>query len=355
MNSEFELIKRQKVFYKSSESMEEIEDNSIDVIITSPPYNRGKEYTDDSKGSYNDKQELKDYCYLLQSVWNECYRVLKDTGIFFLNIGDAASDQGKSERVVQTAVDTGFIRIQTVVWVKSFLGRGHYTPTGGNKRLNNLWENVFLLAKNKKNYKIYPKEIGIPYADKSNIGRYSDEDLRDPGNVWLIPYSKTTGATIKKGHDAPFPIGLPIKCIKLTKANTVLDPFLGSGSTLAAAEAMGINGFGYEKYPRKELIKDTINSATLIEDNEILIPHLDLTIDALSSLIGHKNNNSDLSQYFKNTKKQKKNLELIKSVLDKKDISIEIINELLSLYEDPEKKNLKKSQFLEKFFKNKEE
>jgi site-specific DNA-methyltransferase (adenine-specific) len=347
-DSEFELIKGQKVFYKSSESMEEIEDNSIDIIITSPPYNRGKEYSDDSKESYNDKQELENYFNLLRSVWHECYRVLKKTGVFFLNIGDSASDQGKSEKVVQTAVEAGFTRIQTIIWVKSFLGRGHYTPTGGNKRLNNLWENIYLLVKNKKNYRIHPKEIGIPYADKSNIGRYSDEDLRDPGNVWLIPYSKTTGATIKKGHDAPFPVELPVKCIKLAKANTILDPFLGSGSALAAAKLMGITGVGYEKYPRKELIKDTINNSTLIQNKDVLIPHLDLTIDTLSSLLNHKNNSFDISRHFRNTKKQQSNLEIIKNVLGKKNISNQIIDELLALYGDIEKRNEKKSKYFDK-------
>ncbi len=209
-----EVFDNQTIYYKSSEDMHEIESNSIDVIITSPPYNRDKRYSDDIGDIYNDKQPKDEYFQFLSRVWQECYRVLNPKGIFFLNIGDAAPDQGLSAEVVQLAVKVGFHRLQTIIWIKSLLGKGHFTPSGGSRRLNNVWENIFVLVKDKKSYYINPKAIGIPYADKSNIGRYAEEDIRDAGNVWLIPYSKTTGATIKKGHEAPFPIELPYLCIK---------------------------------------------------------------------------------------------------------------------------------------------
>lgn len=280
----------QKIYFKSSECMEELEDNSIDVIVTSPPYNRGKNYSDTDGNVYNDKLPDHEYFSLLLKVWKECFRVLHPQGVFFLNIGDSAQDQGKSEQVVQKAEEAGFTRIQTIIWVKSILGRGHYTPSGGDKRLNNIWENVFLLVKDKKQFQIYPKDIGIPYSDKSNIGRYGETDLRDAGNIWFIPYSKTTGATIKKGHDAPFPIELPIKCIQLTRAKSILDPFLGTGATLGAAKILDIKGFGYEKYPRKDLIEEVISSASedllnnLINE-QILLPHLDATIEYLVDIL----------------------------------------------------------------------
>ena len=74
--------------------------------------------------------------------------------------------------------------------------------------------------------------------------------MRDPGNVWHITYEKTTGATVKKGHEAPFPIGLPYKCIKsVPDAEIVLDPFLGTGTTLAAAESIGRICYGLEIEP----------------------------------------------------------------------------------------------------------
>ncbi len=255
-NREILVFGRQRVIIGSSERMEEIPDNSIDVIVTSPPYNVGKKYTPD--GSFTDKLPMDEYLLFLKNVFRECLRVLKPDGLFFLNIGDSAKDQGKSEKVVNTAVHAGFKRVQTIIWVKSIFGMGHYTPSGGKRRFNNVWENVFLLSKT-KNYRLDPKRIGIPYTDKSNIGRYSKEDLRDPGDVWFVPYEVTTGAKIKKGHEAPFPIGLPYLCIKsVPDAKTVLDPFAGTGSTLAASEYLGLEGIGYELFPKKEVIRKRI-------------------------------------------------------------------------------------------------
>ncbi len=280
------ILKDQTVFFKSSEDMSELEDESIDVIITSPPYNRGKVYTSDNGEIHDDKMEESDYLSFLTKIWKECYRVAKKSAVFFLNIGDSALDQGKSEKVAISAENASWKRIQDIIWVKSFLGKGHYTPSGGNRRLNNLWEHVYLFVKDKNEYNINPKAIGIPYTDKSNIGRYSDTDLRDPGNVWLIPYIKTTGATVKKGHEAPFPIGLPYKCIKLVpNVKTVLDPFGGTGSTLAACLKLNVKGYAYEKYPRVEVIKSRIlEGKDYNENSENLLPHLEMAIKLLAEL-----------------------------------------------------------------------
>ncbi|MFW9916663.1 MAG: DNA-methyltransferase [Candidatus Thorarchaeota archaeon] len=249
----------QTIHIKSSEDMSELEDSSIDVIVTSPPYNVGKNYSSE-RGCYNDKRPHHEYLAFLKRVFMECYRVLRDDGVFFLNIGDSARGQGKSEDVVRSATEAGFQRLQTAIWIKSIFGKGHYTPSGGSRRLNTLWEFVFILVKGKQ-YRFDPKAIGIPYADKSNIGRYSDVDLRDPGDLFFAPYVKTTGQTIKKGHEAPFPIGLAWNLIKLVpEAKRVLDPFAGTGATLAAARQLGLEGVGYEIHPRPEVIKSTILS-----------------------------------------------------------------------------------------------
>jgi site-specific DNA-methyltransferase (adenine-specific) len=280
-------VHNQKVFFSSSEKMEEIEDESIDIIITSPPYNRGKKYSSDTESMYNDKLPENQYLEFLTRIWRECYKKGSNKSIFFLNIGDSAMDQGISEKVAQTAEKVGWIRIQDIIWVKSIHGRGHYTPSGGNKRFNNVWEHIYLFVKKRKDYTLNPKSIGIPYADKSNIGRYGDSDLRDPGNVWHIRYEKTTGKTIKKGHEAPFPIGLPYKCLKcVPNAKSVLDPFLGTGTTLAAALSLGISGYGYELFPRKELIEKTIRSGLDYKPKlDVLIPHYETTIVELLKVI----------------------------------------------------------------------
>ena len=315
MNENLSLkIENQTVFFRSSEDMSELEDESIDVIITSPPYNRGKAYTSDNDEIHDDQMEEGEYLSFLTKIWKECYRVAKKSAVFFLNIGDSASDQGKSEKVAISAANASWTRIQDIVWVKSFLGKGHYTPSGGSRRLNNLWEHVYLFVKNKNEYKIDPKAIGIPYTDKSNIGRYSDTDLRDPGNVWLIPYIKTTGATIKKGHEAPFPIGLPYRCIKMVpNVETVLDPFGGTCSTLAACLKLDVRGYAYEKYPRVEVIKSRIlEGKEYHECDENLIPHLELSLKLLNDLLS----DSSITPPIIKSKAEYNNFQIITEVLN---------------------------------------
>ncbi|MFX0013743.1 MAG: DNA methyltransferase [Promethearchaeota archaeon] len=343
-----EVFGNQVVFYKSSEKMNEIRDNSIDVIVTSPPYNRNKCYSDDSGEKYNDKKPKKEYFSFLTRVWKECHRVLNPRGIFFLNIGDAAPDQGISEEVVKLAVKTGFYRLQTIIWIKSFLGKGHYTPSGGERRLNNLWENIFVLIKDKNTYYMNPKEIGIPYVDKSNIGRYSEEDLRDAGNIWLVPYLKTTGITIKKGHEAPFPIELPYKCIKLVEgAATVLDPFLGTGTTLAAARLLNKKGFGYEKFPRKGLIKKRILEESYQYTPPVLIPHMELAIILLSQYCQSiEYINLQKKGHFKFTKKEKIELKILRETLERLNLHIPFLED----YHHQLKKNNLKTKTLQNFF-----
>ena len=351
---EYEVFDNQTIYYKSSEDMCEIESNIIDVIVTSPPYNRNKQYSDDSGKVYDDKLPKGEYFELLSRVWKECFRVLKPSGIFFLNIGDAAPDQGLSEEVVQLAVQAGFHRLQTIIWIKSFLGKGHFTPSGGLRRLNNIWENIFVLVKSKKLYHMNPKAIGIPYADKSNIGRYAEEDLRDAGNVWLIPYSKTTGATIKKGHEAPFPIELPYKCIKLAEGENVLDPFVGTGSTLAASRLLNKKGFGYEKFPRKEIIHKRIKKGTVQDQSLALIPHMELATSILSRYCSNiKFTELHKKGFLKFSKKEKTELSILKDTLDRLGLELPLLEEYFNQWENNfrEKKIKEKIENLTKFLK----
>ncbi|NVM55549.1 MAG: site-specific DNA-methyltransferase [Candidatus Helarchaeota archaeon] len=339
------IIGDQTIFFKSSTSMNELSDESIDIIITSPPYNRKKKYADE----YNDNLPENEYYQLLGNVFSECFRVLKKNCLFFLNIGDAANDQGKSEHVAQIAEKSGFTRIQTIIWVKSFLGKGHYTPSGGNRRLNNLWEYIYMFAKG-QNYQIDPKAIGIPYADKSNIGRYSDVDLRDPGNVWLINYSLTTGKTIKKGHEAPFPIELPYRCIKLAKKiRTVLDPFGGICSTLAAAHYLKLKGFAYEKYPKIDVIKNRILNSQFTPQKQILIPDMEKAIQYLSDLFNKLADIyplTDLNKFVR-SKFSSKKLERLLCIL--RDFNLE--SDFLEQISRKLNKERLKSEKLEKFLK----
>jgi site-specific DNA-methyltransferase (adenine-specific) len=271
---------RQRLYFHSSEAMPEVSDRSVDVVVTSPPYNRGKRYHE----RYSDRQPLDSYLGLLDRVFRECYRVLRPGGTFFLNVGDSGTDQGKSESVVRQAQSAGFHRHQTLIWVKSLLGRGHLTPVRGEWNFSNVFEYVYVLVREPPP-RLNVLRAGIPYADKSNIGRYRPTDLRDAGNVWFIPYSETTGSSVKKGHEAPFPVELPLRAIQcVPDASRVLDPFAGTGATLAAAEALGIEGIGYEAFPRPEVIRRRLSTLPSVPPI-VLLPELERAVRTLGTLL----------------------------------------------------------------------
>jgi len=227
---------------------ENIPTKSVDVIVTSPPYNIGVKYN-----SHQDNMPFNEYLDWMEEVAKECFRVLKDDGSFFFNIGDKPSDELKTLKVAER-INKIFRLQNTIHWVKSIavpeenVNIGHYKPINSKRFLNNLHEFIFHFTK-KNETKLDKLGIGVPYQDKSNIGRWNSvkEDKRDRGNIWFIPYK-----TVKeqKMHPAMFPIKLPEMCIKLhgLKKNKliVLDPFIGSGSTALASKKLNCYYVGFE-------------------------------------------------------------------------------------------------------------
>ncbi|MHA1211965.1 MAG: DNA-methyltransferase [Candidatus Heimdallarchaeota archaeon] len=228
-------------------------EKSVDIIITSPPYNIGIEYN-----SYKDKRPFAEYLEWIGEVAKGCYRVLKDDGSFFFNIGDRPSDELRSLLVAEKICQT-FILQNTIHWVKSIaipekeINIGHYKPVNSTRYLNNSHEYIFHFTKSGE-VKIDKLAIGVPYADKSNIGRWKQakQDLRGRGNQWFIPYETVHE---KKIHPAMFPKQLPEMCIKLhglvKKPLIVFDPFIGAGTTARAAKNLGCSYVGFdidEKY-----------------------------------------------------------------------------------------------------------
>ncbi|NHJ85317.1 MAG: site-specific DNA-methyltransferase [Asgard group archaeon] len=222
---------------------------SIDVIVTSPPYNIGVNYN-----SYNDNRPFNEYLNWIAEVVKGCYRVLKSDGSFFFNIGDKPSDELRSLLVAKKI--TNYFSLQnTIHWVKSIaipeydINIGHYKPVNSNRFLNNCHEYIFHVTK-ANDVDLDKLATGVPYADKSNIGRWkhAKQDLRERGNQWFIPYETVQQ---KKSHPAMFPLALPEMCIKLhglSKANplVILDPFMGVGTTAIAAKKLGCYYVGFE-------------------------------------------------------------------------------------------------------------
>lgn len=222
---------------------------TIDVIITSPPYNIGVAYN-----SYDDQRPRADYLAWLARIAGELARVLAPSGSFFLNVGGINSDPWIAMDVAGAFRDS-FVLQNHIVWVKSVsIGEdtvGHFKPITSRRYLNNNHEAVFHFTKSGA-VEVDRLAVGVPYKDKSNVSRWKHgSPVRCAGNSWFIPYRTVKSRAQKFDHPAGFPVELPERCIKLHGvANaTVLDPFLGAGSTLVAAEKLGCAGIGFEIDP----------------------------------------------------------------------------------------------------------
>ena len=228
----------------------------IDVIVTSPPYNINKEYS-----SYRDNKEREEYLNWLYQIAKLSYLILKDNGSFFLNIGGTHSDPMLPFDVVKKFKHAGYKLQNTIHWIKSIsiekedVGKsngkrhdysvGHFKPIISERYLTDLQEYIFHLTK-EGNIRVDKKAIGVPYQDKTNIGRWKSaiEDKRDRGNVWFIPYPTINE---ERPHPAVFPEKLPYLCIKMhgiRKDMIVYDPFMGIGTTALACIRLGVNYLG---------------------------------------------------------------------------------------------------------------
>lgn len=224
-----------------------IPDESVDIIVTSPPYNLGIKYS-----SYSDQKEWADYLRWTIEWTKEAARCLKPDGSLFLNIGGSLKAPLLPHVVLSLLVEDEelFILQNSIHWVKSIAvpddktgqerQRGHYKPINSDRFLNDCHEHIFHLTKTGAT-KLQRKDIGVPYADKSNIGRWGHTDGQDVkcrGNVWFIPYKTITRRAADRPHPATFPDELVAKCVKLHGKNgssIVMDPFLGIGHAAYAA------------------------------------------------------------------------------------------------------------------------
>lgn len=238
---------------------EHLRSKSVDVIVTSPPYNIGIRYN-----SYNDARPREKYLEWIEALAKEVKRVLSDKGSFFLNIGSKPSDPWIPLDVAQ--ILRKHFALQNVIhWVKSIAiskedaGRyptiiddiavGHYKPILGKKFLNDCHEYILHFTKN-GDIEIDRFAIGVPYQDKSNVKRWvsSKGDKRCRGNTWFIPY-ETIRDERQRPHPSTFPVKLPEMCVKLHglhNAKLVLDPLIGIGSTAVACCRLGVHCIGFE-------------------------------------------------------------------------------------------------------------
>ncbi len=224
-----------RIVCKSSEDMTDLPDSSIHLMVTSPPYNVGKEYDRDLT--------LDEYREFLKRVWAETKRVLIDGGRCCINIANLGRRPyiPLHAFIIEDMLDLGFLMRGEVIWSKE-ASSSPSTAWGSwrsasNPTLRDTHEYILVFSK------------GSFSRDKS--GREStitrNEFLELTKSVWRIDAEPAR----KVGHPAPFPVELPYRCIQLYtfKGDIVLDPFMGSGQTAIAAVRTGRHFVGYETDP----------------------------------------------------------------------------------------------------------
>lgn len=240
------------------DKLKEIDDNSIDLIFTSPPY------ADQRKNTYGGIHPDK-YVEWFLPISNELYRVLKPSGTFILNIKERVVDGERHTYVIDLILR---MKAQGWLWTEEFIWhKKNCYPGKWPNRFRDSWERLIQFNKT-KHFKMFQEAVMIPTGDwaKTRLKKLSETDqIRDESKVgsgfgknisnWLKRnYAYPTNVIFmatecgNKNHSAVFPEALPEWFIKLftQEGDWVLDPFLGSGTTCRSAKTLMRNSIGIE-------------------------------------------------------------------------------------------------------------
>ncbi|ADQ47230.1 DNA methylase N-4/N-6 domain protein [Caldicellulosiruptor kronotskyensis 2002] len=304
-----------KIIIGDSRNMSEIDNETIDLIITSPPYWHLKDYGVANQIGYG--QTLHEYLKDLYRVWQECFRVLKEGRRLCINIGDQFARSivyGRYKiiplhsEIIAQCEDIGFDYMGAIIWQKkttmntsggaNVMGSYPYPPNG---MIEIDYEFILIFKKHGKSPKVSPEIKEKSVLTKEEWKEYFS-------GHWYFKGEKQTE------HEAMFPDELPYRLIKMFSfvGDTVLDPFLGSGTTLKVALELERNGIGYEINPdfleviNKKL--NTINNSFLYkietikketETPEIKAVKYEPRIKDASPIIDPKIIEPKKNQYFK--------------------------------------------------------
>lgn len=256
---------------------------SIDLVVTSPPYNLGIAYR-----SFKDTAPREEFLAWCRQWAAELRRVIADDASFFLNVGAAPANPLLPHQLVIALTDGRdplFTLQNTFHWVKSItietraneqISAGHFKPINSKRFVNDCHEYIFHLTKS-GDVPLDRRAAGVPYQDKSNIARWGHTggaDLRCRGNTWFIPYETINSRDKDRPHPATFPVALVEQCIRLHgkgPATRLLDPFLGIGSSAIAAHRQQIENFtGIELDPHYlETARERLHQETSRRSDEM--------------------------------------------------------------------------------------
>ncbi|MEW6003818.1 MAG: site-specific DNA-methyltransferase [Stygiobacter sp.] len=237
--NEFPCELENKFILGSAENMKELPDNSVHLMITSPPYNVSKEYDEDLS--------LKEYLQLLKNSFKETYRVLVNGGRACINVANLGRKPyiPLSDYISQMMIEIGFNMRGEIIWNKASSASPSTAwgswQSAANPILRDIHEYILVFSKGD-----YKREKG----EKENT--ISKEQFMEwTKSIWTM----NAESARRIGHPAPFPEELPYRLIQLYsfKGDIILDPFMGSGTTAVAALKSDRKFVGYEI--KKEYIK----------------------------------------------------------------------------------------------------
>lgn len=258
---------KQRIIVGNSQAMTELADDSIHLMITSPPYFNAKMYTNERlEGDLGNIHSVDEWFDEIGKVWKDVYRVLQPGRKAFINIMNlpVREEEGGFRclnlvgRTIDVCERIGFTFKRDIVWHKTNGVRAHFGsyPYPGGILINNMHE--FILEFDKPAPKGYHKygHLTTEQKEKSRLDKEFWLSLKN-SDVWLIA---PQGSGDNRNHVAPFPYEIPHRLIKAFTyvTETILDPFAGSGTALIAAADLGRNGIGYEIVP--EIAQDAIES-----------------------------------------------------------------------------------------------
>lgn len=292
------------VYIGTSQKMQQTQDNSVDLVVTSPPYPM-IEMWDEIMGKQNPKileslQTEPDTAFELMhaeldKVWQECFRVIRPGGFLCINIGDATRTingnfklYNNHSRVSKTCMEMGFIGLPNIIWRKQtnapnkFMGSG-MLPCGAYVTLEHEWILIFRKGE-KREFKTCDEKL-----DRKKSSFFWEER-----NVWFSDIWDVKGTKQKlqgnssRERSAAFPFEIPYRLINMfsQKGDTVLDPFLGTGTTMQAAILLGRNSYGYEIDTNFEsIIRDKINAISIDSCNTFIKQRFDTHADFIKNRI----------------------------------------------------------------------
>ena len=268
-----------------SRDMSALLDGEVALVVTSPPYFAGKQYEEelDREGVPSSYAE---YLEMLESVFQECKRVLEPGGRIAVNVANLGRKPYRSlaSDVIEILQSLGFLIRGEVIWQKAEGASGSCAwgsyRSPANPVLRDLTERVIIASKGRFDRALSSKvrqTEGLPFESTLT----ADEFMAATLDVWHIPPENAT----RVNHPAPFPTALPERLIQLYtyKNDLVVDPFMGSGSSLVAADRLGRRYLGYDldaayvDSARKRVSSEQGATAQLRSTQPKLPLHIDLT------------------------------------------------------------------------------